>query len=65
MKTVEPVTPRLLTTAQAAVYLNLAPRTVRQLWYARKLQAISTLKHLRFDVRDLDKWIETAKDLSR
>jgi len=62
VKTREPIAPRLLTTAQAAVYLNLSPATIRRLWYKRELRAVSTLKHLRFDVRDLDRWIEQAKE---
>jgi excisionase family DNA binding protein len=65
MKPDEPVKPRLLSTKHAAIYLGVSGDTVRRLWYARKLQAISTLKHLRFDVRDLDKWIERAKEDSR
>jgi excisionase family DNA binding protein len=53
---------RLLTTKAAALYLSVSPATVRRLHYSGELPAIRCLKTLRFDVSDLDAWINRNKE---
>lgn len=64
VKKADKIAPRLLTTRQAADYLNLSQWTIRRLWYRREIKAIDTLKHMRYDVQDLDAWIEAQKEAS-
>ncbi len=55
--------PRLLRTKQAARYLGMSPWSLRQ-EVARGLPFISTGAHTsawRFDIRDLDRWIEAHR----
>jgi excisionase family DNA binding protein len=58
----EIVKPRLVTTKGAAAYLSVSPATVRRLHYTGELPAIRCLKTLRFDVADLDVWINHNKE---
>ena len=53
---------RLITTRDAAQYLSVSPATIRRLHYAGELPAIRCLKSLRFDVTDLDAWINHNKE---
>ena len=49
---------RLLNAAEAALYLSLAEQTVRNWASMGKLPRVSAGGCLRFDIRELDKWIE-------
>jgi excisionase family DNA binding protein len=55
------ITPRLLSTTQAAKYLSLSRWTVNRLINTGDLPAIRQFKHLRVDRTDLDSFIERAK----
>jgi excisionase family DNA binding protein len=61
MPTADAVLPRLISTVQAAKYLSVNRSTVHRLRVAGQLPAITHWKHVRFDVRDLDSWIERNK----
>ncbi len=52
---------RLLSTAEAADYLNTSVWTLRRLVYRKDLRAIRG-RSWKFDVKDLDKWIEEKKE---
>lgn len=56
-----PVAPRLLRTEQAAQYLSVDRSTVHRLRVARELPALTHLKFVLFDVRDLDAYIDRHK----
>ena len=61
-----PPTPmrRLLRTKEAAEYLGMSPWSLRQMVEHRELPYVSVGDHTsawRFDVRDLDRWIEDHK----
>ena len=51
---------RLLRTADAARYLAVSPWTMRRMAYANEIPVIPG-KYLRFDVLDLDRYIEANK----
>ena len=51
---------RLLSTNCAARYLGISVWTLRRMVFAGKIAAIRG-KHLKFDKRDLDLWIEANK----
>ncbi|WP_366526708.1 helix-turn-helix domain-containing protein [Ferrimicrobium sp.] len=51
----------LLDYDQAATYLNTSARHVRQLWQDRKLSAVKVGRLVRFDTRDLDKFIDANR----
>ena len=56
--------PRLLRTREAAYYLGMSPWTLRQLVERRELPYISSGNNTsawRFDIHDLDRWIETHR----
>ena len=55
------VSPRLIPTIEAARYLSVNRSTVHRLRVAGELPAIRYFKHIRFDVRDLDAWIDRQK----
>jgi excisionase family DNA binding protein len=55
------ISPRLVSTLQAAKYLSVNRSTVHRLRVAGELPAITHWKHVRFDVHDLDNWIERSK----
>jgi excisionase family DNA binding protein len=52
---------RLLSTACAARYLGMSVWTLRRMVFAGEIPAIRG-KHLKFDKRDLDLWIEANKE---
>jgi excisionase family DNA binding protein len=58
---VTPVTPRLLTKKDAAIYLGATFWAVRDLCWAGELTAIRIGKRDCLDIRDLDAWIEKKK----
>jgi len=55
------VTPRLLTLAQAGVYLGRSPDAVRKLVDRGAFPSVRTDARLMVDIRDLDGWIERNK----
>lgn len=61
----ETVRKRLLTTKEAAQYLGVSTWTIRRLVQEGKLPVVSGCEECnwRFDVRDLDHWIEQNKEL--
>ena len=52
---------RLLDLAGAARYLNDSPRHVRSLWARREIAAIRIGRKVRFDPKDLDRYIEAQR----
>ncbi|MGO8794419.1 MAG: helix-turn-helix domain-containing protein [Candidatus Sulfotelmatobacter sp.] len=52
---------RLLNTRQAAVYLNCSQWTVRRMVYRHEIRVIKSTKFWQFDRKDLDRWVEEAK----
>jgi excisionase family DNA binding protein len=56
-----PITPRLISTNDASVYLGVERSTIRRLILSGDIPAIRSLKHWRVDVRDLDRWIDRSK----
>ena len=52
---------RLMSTSCAARYLGKSVWTIRRMVFAGELRAIRG-KHLKFDKRDLDLWIEANKE---
>ncbi|HBN75091.1 MAG TPA: DNA-binding protein [Planctomycetaceae bacterium] len=52
---------RLKNLREAAVYLSLCERKVWQLGKDREIPTIRSGKSVRFDVYDLDRWIERQK----
>lgn len=57
----QPETVRLVSTPAAAKYLSVCPSTIRKMYYEGHLKAIRFSKFLRYDIRDLDAWIERQK----
>ena len=56
------VTTRLLTAEEAAAYLGVVPRTLRTLRETGRLPAVKLgEKILRYDLRDLDDYIESVR----
>jgi len=55
------VRPRLLSVAQTAVYLGRSDEGIRSLYKSGNLPFIKPDGRVQFDVRDLDKWIESHK----
>ena len=53
--------PRLLTVKQAAVYIGRSSNAVYKLVHRLEIPFIRRGRNLRFDVRELDKWIEGDK----
>jgi excisionase family DNA binding protein len=53
--------PRLLKLADAAEYLGTTPRHIRELQYRRELPFVKIGRSVRFDLRDLDLYIEMRK----
>jgi excisionase family DNA binding protein len=49
---------RLLTAAEAAEYLGLSEQSVRQRAYRRQLPFVRVGRNLRFDLRQLDQYID-------
>ena len=61
MSTTIGVAPRLLSTVQAAQYLGLSRYTMHRLRVSGEIPAIDRFKHVRFDLRDLDAFIDASK----
>lgn len=55
------MTARLVDQAGAAEYLGTTERHIRELKYRRAIPFVKVGRSLRFDVRDLDRWIEQNK----
>ena len=54
-------TKRLLTAAEAGEYLGLAEQTLRQWASMRKVPCVKLGRALRFDVRELEEWIDSNR----
>jgi excisionase family DNA binding protein len=52
------ITPRLLTVAQAAVYLGMTERALRTCVQRRQVPIVKRGRAVSFDVRQLDAWID-------
>jgi excisionase family DNA binding protein len=52
-----------LTLPEASVYLGLSPWTVRELTYKGTLPVVRLTRKLLFDLRDLERVIEHAKEI--
>lgn len=52
---------RLLTQEEAAEYLNTSKSHVRRLWDRRELAAVKVGNLVRFDLADLDRYIESRR----
>jgi excisionase family DNA binding protein len=57
------IAPRLLSTPDAAMYLGVEQSTVRRLVLSGEIPAITSLKHWRIDLRDLEAWIDRSKNI--
>jgi len=57
--------PRLLTVKQAAQYLATSTWAVRTLGWSGTILPVRIGKRVLFDVHDLDKFVESAKGVSR
>ncbi|WP_296458640.1 helix-turn-helix domain-containing protein [Rubinisphaera sp.] len=55
---------RLLNTRQAAAYLGLCERKIWQMSKDGDFPSVRAGKSLRFDVQDLDSWIENQKTVT-
>jgi len=53
-ETEKPSAKRLFTVKQAACYLAMAPKTLYNLAYARRIPTVKLGRSLRFDLKDLD-----------
>jgi excisionase family DNA binding protein len=53
--------PRLLTIEGAAKYLSMTEDAIRHKVINGKLRAVRADRYLRFDIRDLDSWIDGNK----
>ena len=56
---------RLFTAKEAAEFLGLAEQTVRQWANMRKIPSVKLGRALRFDIRELDDWIESNRQPAR
>ena len=59
------VTKLLLTAKEAAQSLGLAEQTVRQWANMRKIPSVKLGRALRFDVRELEAWIDSNRQPAR
>lgn len=55
------ITKRILTTAEAARYINIGKRTLQEHVSAREISSIKIGRSIRFDIADLDAFIEGRK----
>ena len=53
---------RLLTLQQASAYLGVSSWTVRELIWRGRLPAVRITRKIHLDLRDLDQFIEQAKE---
>jgi excisionase family DNA binding protein len=58
-----PVEPRLLNIKRAAQYLGTAVWTVRELVWSRQIPYLQLGRGYLFDIKDLDKFVESRKVL--
>jgi excisionase family DNA binding protein len=58
------MTPRAITIKEAAVYLSTTVPAIRQLLYSRQIPFVRVGKRFVIDVRDLDSWLERAKNVA-
>jgi excisionase family DNA binding protein len=58
-------TKRLLNTTESAAYLGIGRRTIQERVAARELACVKIGKSIRFDVADLDAFIESRKVKAR
>jgi len=56
---------RLLTAGEAAEYLGLSEQTVRQWAHMRRIPCVKLGRALRFDIEDLDLWLEEHRRPAR
>lgn len=56
------VAPRCYNTRDAAAYVGLPLPTFKQQVYAGVIPYVKLTRRLSFDVRDLDRWIDSRKD---
>jgi excisionase family DNA binding protein len=54
--------PRLRTVGQAAQYLSTTPWAIRRMAWSKELPYLRIGQRMLFDVRDLDIFIDNAKD---
>jgi excisionase family DNA binding protein len=52
---------RLLTTDEAAAYLNTSPRHIRKMWNERRIPGVKVGRLIRFDLDDLNTWIAARR----
>ena len=52
---------RLLTVKETAKMLNVSTHTIYYWTYTRKIPYVKASRLIRFDVKDIDKWIERNK----
>lgn len=57
--------PRLLTVKQAAQYLATSSWAIRTLGWSGTIPPVRIGKRVLFDVKDLDKFVESAKAVTR
>ncbi len=55
------ISPRLLTVREAAEYIGRTETAVRELVWNGKLAHIRADRRVMFDIRDLDRWIDTNR----
>lgn len=55
--------PRLKSLREAAEYLAMSEESLREKVSARMIPSVRGDRHIRFDVKDLDAWIEKHKAL--
>jgi hypothetical protein len=53
---------RVLTVAQAAVYIGRSEPALRNLMYRHKIPTIRNDGHPALDIRDLEKWIDAGRE---
>lgn len=53
---------RVLGLAEAAEYLGVSDETLRRLAMNGRIQCVRIDRHRRFDIRDLDRFIDTHKE---
>ena len=60
-ETTNPLRPRLLTVAQAAVYLGRTETSIRHMASRGVLPTVRGDERIQFDIQDLDRWIDQNK----
>jgi len=57
------ITKRLYTVSEAADYLGRSVNAIREMQWAGKLSYIKDGKRILFDIRDMDSWIESHRQI--